>query len=562
MSKIKTSKDEVAIIGMAGRFPGAKDLAEYWQNIESKNCSIINFSDQELLENGVSLHDLNNPNYIKSKGYLADADMFDADFFKFSRCEAEQLDPQFRIFLEESFTALKSAGYISENYLGKIGVFAGASNIDSYFSNNLLQNTRSSLSADNFTKLLYNAKDFLSSHVAYKLNLKGPAVTVQTACSSSLVSVITACRSILGGDADMAIAGGVSVTTPLKSGYSFQEGMMLSPTGRCRPFDENADGIVVGNGCGVVVLKKLSEALKHKDRIYAVIKGAAINHDGNSKIGFTAPGVSGQASVLREALKNAELSPEDISYIEAHGTGTVLGDLIEFESLNEVYSNTSRPNKIMLGAVKSNIGHLDAASGIAGLIKTVLALNKEKLPANASFNNENPRLNFSSSPFEICKKPQRWGPEGCSKYAGVSSFGIGGTNTHIILGQGVNADDVFHQETCVFNRKKYWKEKNEVDFLGYKTLASASSGIKSNLKKTDIKEIESAIKKIFEKILFKDHVDVNTTFDEIGGESFSALLIMHEINKSLGLKVPISVLDKNLTIKILSYVVASHVENR
>ena len=260
MKKINSSSNDIAIIGMAGRFPGSTNACEYWSNINKKINSVIHFTKQELLSENISEDAVNNPNYIKAKGYLKDSDLFDAEFFRFSTYEAEQLDPQFRVFLEEVWHALEDASYVPNKIKERVGIFAGSSNIDTYY-NHLLKNNKSALSPDNFTALLYNSRDFLCNLVAYKLNLKGPAISIQTACSSSLVSVATACQSLLAYDTEIAIAGGVCITTPLKCGYFYHEGMMLSPTGKVSTFSNEADGIVIGNGCGVVVLKRLADAL-------------------------------------------------------------------------------------------------------------------------------------------------------------------------------------------------------------------------------------------------------------------------------------------------------------
>jgi acyl transferase domain-containing protein len=424
---------DIAIIGMSGRFPGASNIDEFWSNINNKINSIAQFSDNELINAGVSPELIQNPGYVKVKGYLKNAEFFDAGFFKFSRHEAEILDPQYRLFFEATWEALENAGYVPDKYSGKIGIFAGSSNIDGYYLNNLRQNQNigSTLLSDNFTVMLYNAKDFLSALLAYKLNLRGPAVTVQTACSTSLVAVTMACQSLLNFESDIALAGGTCVTMPLKSGYMFQDGMMLSPTGKCSTFDKDANGIVLGNGLGVIVLKRLSEALKDGDYIHAVIKGFSVNSDGSEKIGFTAPGILGQQVVVQDALKRANIQPEMISYIETHGTGTILGDLIEIEALTRVFKKQA--NDIALGSVKPNIGHLDAASGIAGLIKVVQALKYKILPPNIHFETPNPQINFQQTSFYINTVSAPWKSVASKYYAGVSSFGIGGTNVHIIL---------------------------------------------------------------------------------------------------------------------------------
>lgn len=422
---------DIAIIGMAGRFPGADSVDQFWANIVAKRDAISFFEHDTLIQAGVSPDLLSNPKYIKAKGFLENASLFDADFFGFSKHDAIILDPQYRLFLETVWEALENAAYAPEAYTGKIGLFAGSSSIDSYFAHSLAINNESSLLAQNFNVLKYNAKDFLTMLLAYKLNLRGPAITIQTGCSSSLVATCMACQSLLSLESDIAIAGGVSITVPLKSGYLFQDGMMLSPSGQCRAFDKDADGSVSGNGLGVVVLKRLNAALNDGDHIHAIIKGFAVNNDGHHRMSFTAPSIQGQQEVIETALARAKIKPEMISYIEAHGTGTILGDLIECSALTEVFKEV--PTRVALGSVKPNIGHLDVAAGISGLIKTVQALKHKVLPPNIHFNTPNPHIDFNHTPFYINTESAPWDSPDANRYAGVSSFGIGGTNAHIVL---------------------------------------------------------------------------------------------------------------------------------
>ncbi len=433
----KTTETRVAIIGMAGRFPGAQNIDEFWENIKNKVESISFFSEDELIRSDVLPTCLDDNNYIRAKGYLKDASLFDADFFKFNRHEAEILDPQFRLFLEAAWEALENAAYVPDNAAEKIGLFAGSST-SNYYLNNLMNNSQlGSLShANEMLLLTSNAKDFLTTLLAYKLNLTGPCVTVQTACSTSLVAVCMACDSLLASNCDIALAGGVSITTPLKSGYLFQEGMILSPDGHCRAFDAASHGTVSGNGLGVLVLKRLDRALKDHDNIHAIIKGYSVNNDGSNKIGYTAPSIEGQREVIQAALDKAKIKAEMIGYIETHGTGTRLGDPIEMKALTKVFSSSpgeTHKHSIALGALKSNIGHLDIAAGLAGAIKAIQALKYRILPPNINFENLNSEINFSNTPFYINTSEQPWAEQSHPRFAGVSSFGIGGTNAHIIL---------------------------------------------------------------------------------------------------------------------------------
>lgn len=426
---------EIAIIGMSGRFPGAKNIEEFWQNLKDGVESVIQLSDEELLAEGVEPSLINNPNYVKANPFLEDADCFDASFFNYSPKEASLIDPQQRVFLECAWSALENAGYNSQTYQDEIAVYAGIG-VNSYLVNNLASNFNFNLgdSGTFYPLVIGNGADFLSTRVSYKLNLKGSSVNVQTACSTSLVAVHLACMSLMAGECKMALAGGVSLWSPRKTGYFHQEGLVLSPDGHCRAFDAKGQGMLVGNGGGVVVLKALEDAIADGDTIHAVIKGSAINNDGNLKIGFTAPSIEGQAAVISEAQEIAEIEPESITYIEAHGTGTPLGDPMEIEALNKVFRAQTKKNGFCaIGSVKTNIGHLDAGGGIAGLIKTVLALKHRQIPPSLNFESPNPEIDFENSPFFVNTSLKEWQSNGYPRRAGVSAFGIGGTNAHVVL---------------------------------------------------------------------------------------------------------------------------------
>ncbi len=385
---------EIAIIGMACRFPGARNIDEFWENLRNGVESIVFFSDEELLASGLDPAMLSHPDYVRAKGALDDIELFDARFFGFNPREAEIIDPQQRIFLECAWEALEHAGYDSTTYGGSIGVYAGAG-LNTYLLNNLYRNQDALIAVGGLQALIGNDKDYLTTRVSYKFDLQGPAVTIQTACSTSLVATHLACQSLLSGESDIALAGGVSVATPQKAGYLYQEGSIFSPDGHCRAFDARAQGTVSGNGVGVVVLKRLADALADGDCIYAIIKGSAINNDGSAKVGYTAPGIRGQVKAIKAAMITAEVEPESISYIETHGTGTVVGDPIEITALTQVFrAQTDKKNFCALGSVKTNIGHLDTAAGIAGLIKTILMLKHRLLPPSLHFEVPNPRIRF------------------------------------------------------------------------------------------------------------------------------------------------------------------------
>jgi acyl transferase domain-containing protein/acyl carrier protein len=424
--------EDIAIIGMVARFPGARDVDEFWQNLREGKDSISSFSDEEVERAGVARATLSNANYVKAGGVIEDVESFDAAFFGFTPREAEVMDPQQRVFLECAWSALENAGYDSETYHGKIGIYAG-SGINGY-SLNLYSNSDRLEAVGALQAIIGNEKDHLTTQASYKLNLRGPSVAVQTTCSTSLVAVSLACQSLLCYQSDMALAGGVSVRVPQKSGYLYREGGINSPDGRCRTFDARAKGIVSGDGVGVVVLKRLADALADGDCIHAVIKGSAINNDGSLKVGYTAPSVDGQAEAIAEALAMARISPETVTYLEAHGTGTTLGDPIEVAALTQAFGAVTRKRGFCaIGSVKTNIGHLNTAAGVAGLIKTTLALKHKLLPPSLHFEQPNPKIDFSASPFFVNTKLAEWVTEDGPRRAGVSSFGIGGTNAHVIL---------------------------------------------------------------------------------------------------------------------------------
>jgi acyl transferase domain-containing protein/acyl carrier protein len=426
--------EEVAVIGMAGRFPSAESIDELWRNLRDGVESVVSFSDEELLAAGVDQALLADPHYVKSGTVVGGPDLFDAAFFGFNPREAEITDPQHRLFLEHAHQALELAGYDPQTYGGLIGVFAG-STMSTYLANNLYRNPLVIESVSPLQVLIGNDKDFVSTRVSYKLNLKGPSVNVQTACSTSLVAVHLACQSLLERVCDLALAGGVSIHFPQRAGYPYEEEGILSPDGHCRAFDAKARGAVGGNGVALVVLKRLSEALADGDRILAKIKGSAINNDGSQKVGYTAPSVDGQSEVIVSAHALAGVDPNDISYVEAHGTGTLLGDPIEIAALTEAFrAAPQRSNNFCaIGSVKTNLGHMDAAAGVTGLIKTVLQLQHRTLVPSLNFEEPNPRIDFPNSPFYVNTKLQQWKRDKGPRRAGVSSFGLGGTNAHVVL---------------------------------------------------------------------------------------------------------------------------------
>ena len=424
--------EKIAVIGLAGRFPGAKTVDELWQRLRNGEELITKFTDDELTAIGISPSELSDPNYVRSGSILENVEMFDASFFGFNPREARLTNPQHRLFLESAWEAMESAGYDTERYTGSIGVFAGES-MNTY-RDRLSSESHAWDTVDGLRKVIGNNRDYLATSVSYRLNMKGPSYTIQTACSTSLVAVHLACENLQTYQCDIALAGGVSIHFPQGRGYRYQEGMTFSPDGHCRSFDAKAQGNVPGQGLGIVVLKRLSEALKDGDSIHAVIRGSAVNNDGRRKIGYTAPSIDGQSEVIAAALELADIDPDTIRYVEAHGSGTPLGDPIEIAALSQVFrSRTKRKNFCAIGSVKTNMGHLDTAAGVTGLIKTILALKHQEIPPSLHFQEPNPNIDFDNSPFFVNDKLRPWQPGDTPRRAGVSSFGVGGTNAHVVL---------------------------------------------------------------------------------------------------------------------------------
>jgi amino acid adenylation domain-containing protein len=437
----KSFHEEIAIIGMSGRFPGAKNIDQFWQNLVNGVESISLFKEDEL-EFSVASAEMRaqGQKFIGARGVLDDVDLFDAAFFNIYPKEAEVMDPQHRLFLECSWESLEMAGYDPEKYPGAVGVYAGTS-LNTYLLHNLVSdrdfaiNFTGNYQVGSYQVMLGNDKDFLPTRVSYKLNLKGPSMSIQAACSTSLVAISQACTSLRAGQCDMALAGGVSITFPQKRDYLYQEDGMVSGDGTCRTFDAEAKGTVFGHGVAVVLLKRLSDAISDGDNILAVIKGVAVNNDGCEKIGFAAPSVTAQADVIAKAQINAGVDPESITYIEAHGTATPLGDPIEVAALTQAFRTRGSKAKAFcaLGTAKTHISHLDVAAGATGLIKTVLQLQHGVIPPLLHFKSANPKIDFPNSPFFPVTETLKWKRGAAPRRAGVSAFGVGGTNAHVIL---------------------------------------------------------------------------------------------------------------------------------
>lgn len=461
----------IAIIGMAGRFPKADNIDEYWQNLVNGVECIAFYQDEELIQSGIDPEVLKNPDYVKAKGEVSNVDMFDASFFGINPREAEVTDPQHRMLLECAWEAMEHAGYDSFKYQSPIGIFAGKS-MDYYLLLNVYPSVRREISAGSLQAAIGNDKDSLSTTISYRLNLTGPGISVQTSSSTSLVAVCVACQSLMMYQCDIALAGGITAGPPIKSGYLYQEGGIWDPEGHCRAFDAKAKGFVPGSGMGLVVLKRLEEAILDGDNIWAVIRGFAVNNDGSKKVSYSAPSVDAQAEVVVQAQAVADVHPETIRYIECHGTGTNMGDPIEVTALTQAFRlHTDKKHFCALGSVKTNIGHLDNAAGVAGLIKTALILRHRQIPPTLHFKTPNPKIDFENSPFFVNTQLKDWEFEGIPRRAGVTSLGMGGTNAHVILEEapepGASSPSRPWQLLLISTQTAIAMEKKNADLLAY-----------------------------------------------------------------------------------------------
>ncbi len=420
----------IALIGMAGRFPGAADPETFWRNLRDGVETLRFFSEEQLIEGGATAEDLADGRYVRCAGLVDDVQSFDAEFFGLTAVEASVMAPEQRLLLECAQQAMEAAGYGLRWRGERVGVFAGCG-LSTYLLDHLVASSRALESASGMRLLLSNTSP--ATRISYLLNLSGPSITIDTACSSSLVAVHQACRSILSGECELALAGGATVRRFAPRGYRAEEGGIFSPDGHCRPFDRQAQGTVATSGAGMVLLKRLDAALADGDSIYAVIRGTAINNDGNAKVGYTAPSMTGQAAAIRAACAAAGVDPRSIRYVESHGTATALGDMIEIAALNHVFGSDGGPARCALGTLKANVGHLEAAAGVAGLMKVALALKHREIPPAIHFRDPNPQIDFEQTPFYLNRELEPWLSSSTPRRAGVSSFGIGGTNAHAIL---------------------------------------------------------------------------------------------------------------------------------
>jgi amino acid adenylation domain-containing protein len=452
----------VAIIGMSGRFPGAASINELWEVLKEGKETISFFKSNEI-DASIPKSIRDNPLFVGARGIIPTANAFDAAFFGINPKLAEVMDPQQRLFLEISWEALEQAGYLPKHFNGRIGVYAGVGT-NSYYKKNILPNDEILDHVGYLNAETVNEKDYISTRTSYHLNLKGPAVSIHSACSTSLLAIAEAVQAIRNGQCDIALAGASSVTAPIFSGHLYEEGSMLSSDGHCRAFDASGTGTVFSDGAGVVLLKSLDSAINDGDKIYGIIKGIGITNDGGHKGSFTAPSSLGQADAISEALYDAKVTPDSISYVETHGTATPIGDPIEIEGLKMAYGNQLKNGYCAIGSIKTNMGHLTAAAGVAGLIKTILAMNNKLLPASLGFDRPNPAIDFENSPFFINAKLSDW-HSNTPLRAGVSSFGVGGTNVHIIIEEYPIQQKVSGSSRPI--QLLMWSAKSENSLKGY-----------------------------------------------------------------------------------------------
>jgi 3-oxoacyl-(acyl-carrier-protein) synthase/acyl carrier protein len=509
---------KIAIIGMSAHLPSASNINEYWELLSKPRCGLTVFSRNKLIKAGISKHLINNPNYVPVKGYIDIKNLFDAEAFNIKEKEAFELDPQFRVFLELSDQALFSAGYTAtkrNHYI--IGVYATGSNLSNRsdlcdaFSNN------------RFGKYIHAHPSFIPMYTAYKLNLRGPAISIQSACSSSLVAVIQACEGLKSGFCDMAIAGGISISYPLVSGYLYEDGFIYSKTGQCRPFTTENSGIVPSDGGGTVLLKTLEKALKDGDTIYSVIDGYHINNDGSNKIGYPAPGYDGQCQVITNAIKRSGVLSRQISYIETHGTGTKLGDQVEIDALKSIFSQS----QCYIGSVKSSIGHTDVAAGISGLLKVALSFYNGFLPPMYGISKENligsdilgQTLNVLSSTLDWSSVSQK------NHYAGVSAFGIGGTNAHVILSAYQQSEPHRVPIKKYPNKKSYWPQRRMSRL--HEKLA----------KQNDVLALKTKIKEVFCSFFHEENLSEEANLLDYGLDSIGSVDLAILIQQSIGFEL-------------------------
>lgn len=529
-------KEDIAIIGMAGRFPGAHTIEAFWDVIQSGETMTSFYTAIELEAEGIDASVLANPHYVKAQNRLNHLKCFDAEFFGYSRREAEMMDPQHRFLMECAWEALQDAHLEPKLYAGKVGIYAGSGH-NSYAATHVLPHFHADDPATQYQIMIHTQEHFLCSKIAYKLGLTGPAMTLQTACSTSLVAVHQACQALQNSDCDVALAGGVSIRQLQKEGYTYQEGLVFSPQGLCLPFDGRANGTVEGQGVGLVVLKPLGKALRDGDAIHAVIKASAVNNDGNLKAGYTAPSPEGQVKLIQTVHEKADLSSETIELIETHGTGTALGDPIEIRALTTAFQATSTQRQFCtLGTLKNQIGHLDVAAGIAGLIKAVLCLKHRTLPHSPYYQTRHPHIDLEKTPFVMNRASRSWESRATPRRAGVSAFGIGGTNAHVLLEE---YPDTSHEQKRTtenayqLKKTEYWLESvhQNMNRVSHTVLPAKTEPLRATLYD------------LWSKALGCTQTGPDDDFFQSGGDSLAAIQLKGQIQKEWG--VAIDLMDLN-----------------
>jgi acyl transferase domain-containing protein len=530
---IRPGSDAVAIIGLSGRFPGAPGPTRYWENLRDGVCSLRDFSEAELLAAGVPADEVRRPEYVPTKGWLAGADRFDHLLFRFNRTEAATLDPQHRLLLETAWSALLDAGYDPNEPPARTGVYVGGAPTEHMFAAHTDRELAASIGE--MQVRIFTDREFLAPWISYRLGLDGPSVGVQTACSTSLTAVHLAVQALLLGECDAALAGGVCVDAVGPRGYRYRQGGIFSPDGRCHPFDEKAAGTVPGNGVGLVALRRLDDALADGDRIRAVIRGTAVTNDGAGKVGFTAPGVEGQTAAITEAWSAAGLVPAQAQYLEAHGTGTDLGDRIEIAAAAAAFAGAGR-GRVALGSVKANIGHLDTAAGIAALAKTTLMLERRTIVPSAGVTHPHPELDLDATPFRLVRETAEWAApqDGGPRRAGVTSVGIGGTNVHVVLEEALPVRKNTGRRTPLPARNFAGEA------LGAFPLAGAAAQAPRH---TDgrVGDLESSLTQLLtESLGLGGREDLDLTYFAVGGDSLTAVHLVSRIRDEHGIDVPIT----------------------
>ena len=551
--------DAVAIIGMSGRFPGAEDLDRYWAKLCASTCSLTDFSTEALRAAGVPQAELDRPEYVPTKGWLAGADIFDAAHFGFNRTEAAALDPQHRLLLQTAWATLEDAGRDPNKPPERTGVYVGGSLTEHMLAAHTGSEPAASLGA--MQARILTDREFLAPWISYRLGLDGPSVGVQTACSTSLTAVHLAVQALLVGECDAALAGGVAVDAVQPRGYVYQQGGIFSPDGRCRPFDARAAGTVPGNGVGLVLLRRLQDALDDGDPVRAVIRGTAVTNDGAGKVGFTAPGVDGQTAAITEAWAAAGLEPAQADYLEAHGTGTELGDRVEITAASAAFADAER-GQIALGSVKANIGHLDAAAGVAALAKTVLMMQAGTLVPSAGVTRPHPELRLPETPFRLLTATEPWhARDGGPRRAGVTSVGIGGTNVHVVLEEApeprpgigrrsaLPARDVFAGES--FGALRLDRTGAEPRPAGGTEHPGDAPGAVTGPAPDAAGTTQALTRLLTETLGLSGPEDLDRTYLEVGGDSLAAVHLVGRIRDEHGIDVPIGLFLEEIPLREL-----------